>query len=115
MYPEHYELQYDNNHDLIYTKYGIFPCRDNLVSTYTPKKNNDDTYHLPCTLQPLVALVLRRSIVHDERARAVVTHREHARHVPAAVAVVRRAPHGHELLVEHVLEAFLHELVRARD
>lgn len=35
--------------------------------------------------------------------------------VPAAVAVVGRRPHGHQLLVKHELVAFVHQLVSAAD
>ena len=35
--------------------------------------------------------------------------------IAAAVAVVRRAPYGNELRVEHVFEALLHELVAPAD
>lgn len=35
--------------------------------------------------------------------------------VPAAVAVVGRRPHRHQLLVEHELVAFVHQLVCAAD
>jgi hypothetical protein len=35
--------------------------------------------------------------------------------VAASVAVVRRRPHGHQLLVEHVLVALHHQLMGARD
>ena len=37
------------------------------------------------------------------------------RDVPAAVAVVGRRPHGHQLLVEHELVAFVDQLMRAAD
>jgi len=40
---------------------------------------------------------------------------EDRRHVPAAVAVVRCRPHGHQLALEHVLDALVDQLVRTAD
>jgi hypothetical protein len=47
--------------------------------------------------------------------REVLVELENGRDVPAAIAVVRRAPDGDERAVEHELVALHRELVRARD
>lgn len=41
----------------------------------------------------------------------------HARHVPAAIAIIRRGPDGDQIILrrEHVLVPLLHQLMRARD
>lgn len=62
-----------------------------------------------------VPLVLGRGLEDVEEPLAVGTDLEDARRVPAAVAVVRRGPHGREVVVEERGEALHAELVRAQD
>ena len=66
-------------------------------------------------LFPPVQIILRRRIKHIEVPVPLIAHLEHARHVPAPVAVIRRAPDGAEPVVVQNLIALLTELVRAED
>ena len=85
-----------------------------ILSTSPCTAAKGSTHHLPILL-PLVVLVLRRRPVHGEMPRAVLAHGQYRRHVPASVAIVGRGPDGDELVVEHVLVAFLHELMCTGD
>ena len=81
----------------------------------TSTRGAGTTYHLPRLEHPLVPFVLLCCAIHDEIPAAVLVYRQNGRHVTTPVAVVRGRPYCDELLVEHVLVAFLHELVRACD
>lgn len=60
-------------------------------------------------------IVLRRGVKDVEEPLALIADLEHARHVPAPVAVVRRAPDRAQPVVVQDLIALLTELVRAED
>jgi hypothetical protein len=61
-----------------------------------------------------VHIVVRTRVEDIEETFASVTNFQHARHVPAAVTVVRRTPDGAQLVVEENLEPLLTQLVRAQ-
>ena len=66
-------------------------------------------------LLPPVQIILRRRIKHIEVPVPLIAHLEHARHVPAPIAVIRRAPDGAQPVIVQDLIALLTELVRAED
>lgn len=66
-------------------------------------------------LLPSMQIILRRRIKHIEDPVPLIAHLEHARHVPAPIAVIRRAPDGAQPIVVQDLIALLTELVRAED
>ena len=66
-------------------------------------------------LLPPVQIILRRRIKHIEVPLPLIAHLEHARHIPAPIAVIRRAPDGAQPVIVQNLIALLTELVRAED
>lgn len=60
-------------------------------------------------------IILRRRVKDVEESLPLIANLEHARHVPASVAVVRRAPDGAQPVIVQDLIPFLTELVRAED
>lgn len=69
------------------------------------------THQLPPIQHLLIPLILLRSTKHRKRPLPTLRNRKNRRHVPTPIAVVWRAPDSDQLVVEHELEAFLHELV----
>ena len=66
-------------------------------------------------LLPPMQIILRRRVKHIEDPVPLIAHLEHARHVAAPIAVIRRAPDGAQPVVVQDLIALLTELVRAED
>lgn len=66
-------------------------------------------------LLPPMQIILRRRVEDVEEPLPLIAHLEHARHVPAPVAVVGRAPDGAQPVVVQDLVALLAELVGAED
>ena len=66
-------------------------------------------------LLPPMQIILRRRVKHIEVPVPLIANLEHARHVPAPVAVVGRAPDGAQPVIVQDLIALLAELVRAED
>ena len=66
-------------------------------------------------LLPPMQVVLRRRVKDIEEPLPLIAHLKHTRHIPAPVAVVRRAPDRTQPIVVQDLIALLAELVRAQD
>ena len=66
-------------------------------------------------LLPPMQIILRRRVKDVEEPLPLIANLEHARHVPAPVAVIRRAPDRAQVIVVQDLVALLTELVRAED
>ena len=66
-------------------------------------------------LLPPMQIILRRRIKDIEEPLPLIADLEHARHVPAPIAVIRRAPDRAQPVVVQDLIALLAELVRAED
>lgn len=60
-------------------------------------------------------VILRRSSKHIKHPLARRLHLQHTSHIPAAITVIGRTPHGTELVVVQHLKAFLAELMSAQD
>lgn len=58
------------------------------------------------------ALIVRHRFEYDRIAFLGVGEAEYGGDVAAAIAVVGRRPHRHQLPVEHVLDALVHQLMR---
>ena len=93
--------------------YKVRHCILSNHQSFFPVANGDA--HHPSNLHTLIPLILRRCIEHRELPPAVAIQRQYRCCVPAPIAIVWGRPDGDELVVEHVLEAFLNQLVRARD
>lgn len=66
-------------------------------------------------LLPPMQIVLRRRIKHIKEPLPLIRHLQHTRHIPAPVAIIRRAPHrAQPVLVQHLIP-FLAQLVRPQD
>lgn len=73
------------------------------------------TYRTSCPLLRRVALVLFSGTVHRKAPRSVLPNDKNRGHVPTAIAVIWRRPHGSKRLVKHIFVAFLHQLMCACD
>lgn len=63
----------------------------------------------------LISGILWCSIIYSETPGSIIVERHDRRHVSTAITIIRRRPDGDQLLVEHVLVAFLHQLMCASD
>jgi len=87
---------------------------DHSFSVWTLKARFG-SYRSLRSLHPLISLILGCSIVNLEVMATVLTNLQNRGQVSTSVAVVRRGPDCHELLVKHELIPFLYKLVRPSD
>jgi hypothetical protein len=97
--------------------------RRNMAYCSVMPKSSDERQCSICTstthhssgLHPFITFILFCSVVHRECLLFILMDGQNRRLVPASITVIWGGPHCDELLVEHVLVAFLDQLVCASD
>ena len=73
------------------------------------------TCHLPRLLHAFVPLILRCWTIYFKSLLPVIMYRHDTCHISTTITVIGSRPNSDELRVEHVLVAFLDQLVRTSD